>query len=96
MDITNIAELVSSGGISILFIVAVVYLYKAQEKKEQRQRLDQIEREARIVASLTVTENYIRDVLGRTVADNTAALHEISTTLKELPCRECIHHSDKI
>lgn len=86
METAALVELANTMGVSAIFLVGLVYVYKSQEKKEARLAAEVKEREKRLGARLDSTEEYIRTTLNEAIQHNTSALNEMASALKNLPC----------
>lgn len=91
MEVTAIAEIIKTVGMSGVFLVGLVYLYRQQEAKEKRIATEVRERETRLGKRLDATEEYIRttqaaaiETQAQAIERNTAAMNELTNAMKNL------------
>lgn len=84
MEVSAIAEIIKTVGMSGVFLVGLVYLYRAQEAKDKRLATDVREREVRLGKRLDATEEYIRTTQAQAIERNTAAMNELTSAMRNL------------
>lgn len=93
MDIETIIGLAQAGG-GIIFLIGLVYVYRAGESKEKRLAAEVHAREQALGAKIDRMQGFIESTLIDQIEKNTAAMQENSAANRELaqaihalPCR---------
>lgn len=91
MEVAAIAEIIKTVGMSGVFLVGLVYLYRQQEAKEKRIASEVRDRETRLGKRLDATEEYIRttqaeaiETQAQAIERNTAAMNELTGAMRNL------------
>lgn len=91
MEVTAIAEIIKTVGMSGVFLVGLVYLYRQQEAKEKRLATEVRERETRLGKRLDAqeeynraTQEYIRTTQAQAIERNTSAMNELTGAMRDL------------
>lgn len=97
MDIEVLAGLAQAGG-GVVFLLGLVYVYRAGEAKEKRLASEVRAREDRMTKRLDELQNYIMGTMEEQIEKNIVAMNsnaaanrELAQAIHQLPCRAREH-----